>query len=292
MNGLIAYPARPEQIGSTVRRAVEALRDDGVPHQLTPWEELDVAGRFIANAVLGKIESGDVLVADVTRPNFNVAFEIGFAIGRGKPVMLIRNAALASPDDLIREVGIFDTLGYSEYTNSQELTALLTTVERCRALANAQSIKSRSPVYLLMPKVKTDAEIRVQGRIKKARLPYRSFDPEEHGRMPAGEAIDQVGRSHAVVVPLIPSVRVGADVHNVRCAFVAGLTMGMRKILLLIQEGDDPVPLDFRDLVKRHRYPQQIDEYIGEMASQVTERLLESPRVHRRLGELSPEGSD
>lgn len=274
LTGLVAYPARPPQVGSTVRMAIDALRDEGKAEELSPWEEVDISGRFIATAVLGKIETGELLVADVTRPNFNVTFEVGFAIGRGKHVLLIRNAALDSPTDLIREVGVFDTLGYSEYTNSQQLASLLSSAHNLDPLPVATEINTRAPVYLVMPKIKTDSEIRVQARIKKVRLPFRSFDPEEHGRLPAGEAIDQVAKSHAVVVPLIATARTGSEVHNIRAAFVAGLAMGMEKALLLLQEGDDPVPIDYRDLVKRHRFPQQIDEYVAEMASQVTERLI------------------
>lgn len=274
LKGLVAYPSKPTQIGSTVQIAIRALRDHGGGHSLEPWEEVDVCGRFIASAILGRIADGDLLVADTTRPNFNVVFEVGFAIGKGKQIVLIKHSAIESPNDLVREVGIFDTLGYSEYANGQELTDLLIKLDDHPPISLVQDISEKSPVYFIMPKMKTDSEIRIQSRIEKARLPYRTYDPEEHGRLPAGEAIEHVARSHAVIVPLLPVTRVGATVHNLRAAFVAGLTMGMDRILLLLQEGDDPVPLDYRDLVKRFRYPQQIDDYVADLAGHVTERLI------------------
>jgi len=42
---------------------------------------MDVAGRFIGTEVLSEIEAAEVLIADVTRLNFNVRYEIRFAIG-------------------------------------------------------------------------------------------------------------------------------------------------------------------------------------------------------------------
>jgi hypothetical protein len=103
-------------------------------------------------------------------------------------------------------------------------------------------------------------------------LHYRSFDPEEHGRLSAREAIRQVAASHGVVVPLIPKNRKDATVHNNRAAFVAGLATGMEKVLLL-QKGEDPVPLDYRDFVTCVQRKDQIDKPIAEFAAFIADRL-------------------
>lgn len=275
LDGLVAYPARPSQIGNTISSALATLKTRGRVVRLETWEELDVCGHFIRSTILGKIDASALLVADVTFPNFNVAFEIGYAIGRQKPIVLIRHAALDRPDETMREIGLFDTLGYSGYSTSGDLIGILQGISNPTPLGMPSDLPSRTPVYLLMPRVKTDPEIRVQARIKKLRLPFRTFDPEEHGRLAGPEAVEEVGRSYGVVVPLISSNRSGAQVHNVRGAFVAGLAIAMGKAFLLLQEGDDPVPLDYRDLVTRYWSLQQIDEHMAELASQVTERLLE-----------------
>jgi len=92
----------------------------GAP-KLKTWEENDIAGRFIIEPILSELAIVDLLVADITRLNFNVVFEIGYAIGRKKRVHLTRYRALTSSDDLIREVGVFDTIGHRPYANSGEL---------------------------------------------------------------------------------------------------------------------------------------------------------------------------
>jgi len=66
------------------------------------------------------------LVADVTRLNFNVTYEVGYAIGLKKRVLLVRNAAFHSSAPAISEVGIFDTPGHLTYENSSELATLMT----------------------------------------------------------------------------------------------------------------------------------------------------------------------
>jgi hypothetical protein len=175
---------------------------------------------------------------------------------------------------LIRDIGIFDTLGYSKYRDSASLEKLLSTISDLSPL-NIQDkpINIKAPVYILLPQIKGDIETYLISRIKKARLFYRSFDPEEHGRLSALEAIENIGSSHGVVIPLLPNYRVDSKVHNFRAAFLAGLAQAASKLLLFLQSGDDPVPIDYRDLVQRFKFPNQIDEYVADFALSVTERL-------------------
>lgn len=272
--GFFAYPSKPTTIGQTIRSALEALRAEPGAPRITGWEENDIAGRFIAQPILQQIDTADLLVADITRLNFNVVFEIGYAIGRQKRVVLVRNKALTTSDLLVREIGLFDTLGYVEYSQTGELASILSGVSGAGAIPiGTDEISRGSPAYVLMPRVKTDAEVRVISRLKKARLQFRTFDPEEQGRLAALEAIENVARSHGVVVSLLSRERVDAEVHNFRSAFVAGLAMAMDRVLLFLQEGEDPVPLDYRDLVRSFRFPSQIDEYVADFAASIGERF-------------------
>jgi hypothetical protein len=279
LNGLVAYPSTPNSIGVGLRSTLEILRTEGVGEQLTAWEENDIPGRFIVSPVLSKIDDGNVLVADITRLNFNVTYEIGYAIGRRKRAVLVKNSAIAGSDELIREVGIFDTLGFKNYSNSRELATYLAGLDDLSALPIPESINMATPVYLVLPRVKTDAEIRTISRIKKARLFFRGFDPDEQGRLGAGEAIENVSQSHGVVTLLLSRDRVDADVHNFRAAFIAGLTLGMDKELLLLQNGDEPVPIDYRDLVKTFRFPNQIDDAVADFSPRISARFQSSVTV-------------
>jgi hypothetical protein len=278
LNGLIAYPSSPASIGLGLQATLKILRSQGVA-ELSTWEENDIPGRFIVEPILSRIEEGNVLVADTTRVNFNVTFEIGYAIGRRKRVFLVRNSALTSSDKLMREVGIFDTLGYRAYSNSQELATYLAGLTDLAPLPIDESINNTAPVYLVLPKMKTDAEIRAISRIKKARLRFRAFDPEEEGRLSAVEAIENISQSHGVITFVLSDDRVDAKVQNTRAAFVAGLAFGLEKELLILQHGDDPVPLDYRDLVRSFRFPEQIDEAIADFSPAISARLQSAAPV-------------
>lgn len=264
-NGLFAYPSNPAAVGEVIKAALGQIETS-----ISSWEENDIAGRFLLSPILTKIENGNCLFADITYLNFNVVFEIGYAIGRNKRVFLLRNSSLTGTESLGKEIGIFDTLGYKNYTNSVELSRIITSIDNLDPLPIDRTTLNRPvPVYLVLPKEKTDSEIRVISRLKKARLECRIYDPQEHGRLVGGDAIDDVAQSLGVATLLLPSSRVDAEVHNIRAAFIAGLTMGLDKPLLLLQLGNEPVPLDCRDLVKSVNFPNQIDEHIAEFSPNV-----------------------
>ncbi|MEL7895439.1 P-loop ATPase, Sll1717 family [Vreelandella neptunia] len=276
-SGFYAYASSPAEIGATIEQAVADLNNSSKV-EVETWKALDIPGHFISEEVLEGIDSCDFLVADISALNFNVTYEIGYAIGRGKRVLLTRNKTIKETSPAIREVGIFDTLGYKEYQNSQELREFISTSKKTTPLVTSNKINTKSPVYLLEGMHKTDWASRIVSRIKKARFLFRTFDPNEQPRLSANDAVVQISQSHGVVVPLLSNNVVGADIHNIRGAFIAGLSGGMDKALCILQQGDDPVPLDYRDFVCITRHPDDINEHIADFAGKVAEAFQEDTK--------------
>jgi hypothetical protein len=272
--GFVAYPSHPTAVGQTVEAAVRSLADTFGIRDVETWRESNVVGQFITTRVLEQIEGRNCLIADITELNFNVTFEIGYAIGRARSLILVRDSAVEAHEPKIDDVGIFDTIGYREYQNSVELADIL------RAITGAEAIKvpsvklnTKSPVYLIEALYKSDAVTRMVARVKKARLSFRSFDPHEQPRLSGVEAIQNVAQSYGVLLHLLPNRIKDAPTHNMRVAFLAGLATGMAKPLLILQEGDEPVPIDYRDLVAPFYNLGHIDEAIAEFATRVAEAL-------------------
>lgn len=235
----------------------------------------------LGGEVLSAISSADVLAADISVLNFNVTYEIGYAIGRQKRICLVRNKSISELAPLIREVGIFDTLGYKEYSNSGELADILSVQSAGDPIDISQAPNSAAPVYLLESMYKTDWAYRIVSRLKKARYIFRSFDPAETPRLSGFEAISNVSQSYGVVVPLLSQAHEGYSIHNMRAAFIAGLADGMGKALCILQNGDDPVPLDYRDLVKITYRIDDVNDHIADFSAEVAEAFQKTAAVVR-----------
>lgn len=273
-SGFYAYASLPSEIGQTIEQAVTSSNTE-----VTTWKALDIPGHFISEKVIERIDSCNFLVADISVLNFNVTYEIGYAIGKGKRVLLTKNRSIKEGNPSIRDVGIFDTLGYREYQNSFELSEFLNSAIPSEPLNLPSKINIKSPVYLLEGMHKTDWATRIVSRIKKARYLFRSFDPNEQPRLSANDAINQVAQSHGIVVPLLSSKAVGFEINNMRGAFIAGLAEGMSKALCILQNGDDPVPLDYRDFVSISYHPEDINEYIANFAGKVAEAFQQDASI-------------
>ena len=272
--GFVAYASQPAWVGETIESGLERLAQQIGKGKYGSWAENEIAGRFLADPILERIEGAKCLVADISSLNFNVTYEVGYAIAKGKRVVLVRNRAHAA-DELaradLRRVGIFDTLGFREYENGDEFAAILRNIKDFDGLPVPTIVDTTTPVWMLQFPFNTEVQGRLVARLKKARLRFRSFDPSEQARLAANDAIESVANAYGVVIPLATKDMVDARIHNLRAAFSAGLSHGLAKSTLLLQSGDDPVPLDYRDLVQHFRHAKQIDEYVAQLALDVHE---------------------
>ena len=271
----VAYPSNPAQLAETIERSITTANT--ATHRLSfhGWPENDIAGRPLTGPILSGIEQASFIVADVTFLNFNVTYEIGFAIGSRKRAYLIRNNTFNTDSDTLSKIGIFDTLGYIEYSDSDSLSALLLSDIDGTHLETNYPLDGKAPVYLLETPHRGEAIGHIISRIKKARLQYRSFNPSEDIRMAASEAIKHVACSHGVVVPLLSPIMRDAKIHNIRAAFVAGLAHGLEKPKLILQDESAAAPLDVRDFSKPYRHLADIDEHIHTFALDVIQSMQE-----------------
>ena len=163
-----AYPSDPIDIGRTIEMMKESYATSNATCQITTWKETDITGRFIGTEVLSAIDSHKCLGADITTLNFNVTYEIGYAIGRQRRVILTRNRALTSDPSIRAAFGVFDTLGYRKYENHAELSEILVSLSDVAPLVYDSKVNTKSPIYVLQPKFKTDQATRMIARVKKA----------------------------------------------------------------------------------------------------------------------------
>lgn len=284
--GFVAYPSSPPELAVTIRDAVErANGGPGLPTFQT-WEHNDVAGRPLTLPVLSGIEQAQVVVADVTRLNFNVTYEVGYAIGFRRRALLVKHSAITGDDALVLKTGIFDTLGYEKYSNADELAAILQRALDLTPLKVESESDTKAPAYLLETPVRTPEMTRIVARVKRARLFYRSFTPSEDARLSAIDAIRHVSRSIGVLVPLLSPEFQDSDVHNIRAAFVAGLAHGMGKVTLVLQDGRHPAPLDLRDAAETYMGLDDINRYVERFAGDVYEILQKTDVVAAVPGSL------
>ena len=121
--------------------------------------------------------------------------------------------------ELKDKIGIFDTLGFDTYDDQESLARILLQATPDNPIIAKTNPSLATPIYLLQTPVSGQAMLAILGRIKKARLGFKSFIPSEEVRLAASKAIDDVAGCLGTVVPLLANTFADSDIHNIRGAF-------------------------------------------------------------------------
>jgi hypothetical protein len=279
MKALFAYPGAPVAIGQCISAAISKL-NAGDRWSITPWPEVDNWGKPLIAPILMRIAESDCVIADITRLNFNVTFELGYSIGAKKRVLPVINSGLKTDEEYFSSIGIYDSLGFKKYESSEQLAALLEREILTDPIAVPSFRDTEAPLFLLETPVRSDDLGRIISQINRSLLRYRSFSRSEEQRLPAVWAIDQVSKSFGVVVPLCSSEVQGAFEHNLKAAFVAGLALGMGRKTIVLQSLGGPAPADVRDELVTYRELSDIDDRISSICYQTHQLLHEVRPAH------------
>jgi hypothetical protein len=224
-----------------------------------------ISGRIIFCQICQRQRFSEVIVADVSSLNFNVLFEIGYALGLGVPVIPIRDVSYVRDEKDFDELGLLDTLGYIDFENSEDLANKLPTVIKTvkPVFSQRYPLSQDQPLYIVKSPVASDGLVKLMSGIKKSGMRFRTFDPKEMSRLSLQDSYKQVQLSLGVVAHLMSNNRRGARAHNARAAFICGLAMAAEKYVMMLQEEEQAQPIDYRDVIRTYTDPLQVQVLLG-----------------------------
>lgn len=280
-----AYPATPSDLRATIETVSNAINKTPVKLNIQTWAQADVFGAHIPDEIRVEINESDILVADITRPNPNVYYEIGFAIGKGKTIAPILNASFADAANEIRRDGLFDNIGYQSYENSEQLTKILLNLPATVLIdLYSRPLNYQQSLYVLDAYRKTDFRNAIISAVKDAKIFYRSFDPIETPRFQTVSIIGEVTASAGIIIPILADHIDDASRHNLRAAFLAGLSHGLERPTLLIQrEVPGGNPADYRDLIVSVKNEGEISDCVAEFSQRVLVAIQSIAEPSRKI---------
>ncbi|MDT6939807.1 hypothetical protein RI570_06570 [Brucella pseudogrignonensis] len=282
-NAFFAYPGQPNELASTIDAAVKRANNLGKTSVLA-WPEMGNFGTMIPDDVRSNIANAKALLFDITRPNLNVYYEAGYAIGLGKAIAPVINRSFESAIVDVQRDGMFDNIAYKSYENSEELVAILSELPNNKLLElYSREFDSQQPLFVLDTLRKTDFRNWIVSAIKGSKLHFRSFDPVEVPRLSAVTVISQVSASSGIVLPILADHIEDAKRHNLRAAFTAGICHGMgRETMLIALKRFDEAPADYRDLITPVADEKSIYEVIEKFSQQAWVASQSIQRVSKK----------
>lgn len=266
--GFVVYPDSSQIVKEAILGAVEQSKREDL--KLKAWQKMRIIGFKVDDLVRNHIDEAAVLIADITYPNSNVFYEIGFAIAAGKPVIPTVNIAIEKSVQRIQKTGLFDTIGWATYCNANDLHEKLRHWPDVAWTSKYVRRKNHSqPLFILDTLVKTDFRNHIFHTVENSHVNYRSFDPAEVPRLTAAQAVADVSSSAGAIIPIIGEEIVDNIQHNLRASFILGLCHGFEVEALTIQYGNRPAPLDYRDFITNSTYRPETERHVEKFAADV-----------------------
>jgi hypothetical protein len=266
---LVASPSQSRELLLGLSEAITHSNKNSADLNFQLWTNNDIAGRDLVGPIIERIADAPLLVADITFLNLTVTYEVGFAIGRSKRVLLTRSRAFQGDTDLANDIGVYDTLGRHEYDTFGQLGAYLALRHDTRPIPVDYPLDPVKRVFFLDIPGSSDVVRQIVSAIKRDFRLYRSFSDEESVRLRASFAVESVSASSGVIIPFPSDEFVGAKVHNYRAMFVAGLAHGLERPVLILKSAKVAAPLDIRDATSDYHTPTDIDRLIQKFRLEV-----------------------
>lgn len=279
----VAFASSDALLAETIRDACNSARVRGV--EFSAWNMKDASGQQIGSAVYQWVDDADALIADISEPNHNVTYEIGLAIGMGKPLRLIKSDG--KDWARVQEVGLLHNVGHDAYGTQAALRAILEKGLPPSAPWSLTKKNREAPIYLLQSsEAGSLLNSRVTSSIKKTvKRRFRSFNPREIDRLTASEAVQQISSSIGVIAIWHDANAPESFRQNHRTAFAVGLARGLGMPFLLLAEVGQRLPLDLDEVATRWALPSDVDVHFRSFRDDVAE--FEQEYVEVRGGEAN-----
>lgn len=266
----LAYASGNDFHESVIRESAAAA--SSVSRKVTPWSDKDTSGQDIQKSVESWIDEADAFVGDISIVNMNVTYEIGYAIGLGKPVRLIRSEH--SDYEKVKEVGLLSSLGHDRYDYQPKLTRILGWKDATPRWQPSQRSKDQ-PVFILYPPTIGEIARRTISAVKKvAKYKFRGFNPAEISRLNASEAFEHAAASFGIIVFWAEENDSESVQNNQRASFIYGLARGLDIPALLIAHKRTQLPVDLQESAARWDRPPDIDKLVGKFRDLIADRLV------------------
>jgi len=259
-NGFFAYSSFPKSSGEAIEEAVREINLGNVA-EITTWVHLKVSGRIIIKTILDKIDDSDFFCADLTGMNDNVLFEIGYAIGKGKPIWLIFDNSITESQQKFKEFQLLSTIGYSRYSNTNAIVKAFYDDE---VYTRKDSIVSQlfskynngtesKPFLYLKSQIPTNYSQEIISQAEFNKLIPIIDDAEENKIESLEWYLENLFKVPALLSEFSTLARTGHSLQNSKCAFLSGLAIGLgKKVLMVAERPYEEAPIDYRDLLRKY----------------------------------------
>ena len=281
--GFYAYPSQNAGIVYSIQNAIKTINQNSSDIHIKDWQDMNVVGKPIIKEICREIELCDLFLCDLTITNFNVLFELGYAIINSKKIWISIDPTLSKNSNLYKELNLLTTIGNAQYTNAENLVANFNAYWNNPDKDNyyeryiksiARNLDKEPKLFYLKSAIDTNESLALTRRLQHS-FSLIVDDPIEVSVRNIEWYIDKVYTSFRVVAHFIDQNRDKDLSQNAKYALVCGMAYGSGRGPLMLAHAPYKSEIDFRDIMSIHKNPNEceliIEEWINENKSKFKE---------------------
>lgn len=226
---------------------------------LKTWEEYKKTTAINID-VLNAIKNCSIFVSDLSYFNHNVLFELGYAIGKNKKILILLNPNMNGTLDRYKN-SFLKNIRYTPLTNSQDIQNALKSKafdgDLINKFVNISNINCGSNDLLyIRSKIKNQPSLDLSDTIDMLRdeQGFTLIDDDSHevSYRPMKWYFQNLVKSKCLVMHLLGEKMENAPLENATNSFLAGLACGLKLKVLLAAPSKYKAPLDYHDILVQY----------------------------------------
>ena len=294
-----AYPSFPPSLSETIEEAIDQI-NKGQLVQVISWKNLGVNGKYIISEILKIIDECPIFMCDLTNLNFNVLFELGYAIAKNKKIWICIDLSTSNSKDQFNKFSLLNDIGYCQYTNSRQIiekfyadqpqsnindTLYNQFFENILNIRNEpiDNDKVMNTLFYIKSSISTNASIALTRELDNSFFDIKVHDPVEVVTVTFVWYLRYIVSTFGTVVHLMSEEQEGSFLHNARNSLFSGIAVGFGKNLLMLAQDPFDSPIDYKQYLRVHSTANECRKYIQEWVAFVenqTQQIAYSSKIY------------
>lgn len=261
-------------------------------YEAKPWEAYRKTTAINID-ILNAIKICSIFACDLTYFNHNVLFELGFAIGKSKEILILLNESIGNAA-LTYKNSFLKNIRYTPFINANDILKAFTQKEYEKSLlekfVNIHNLKKNENTLLyIQSKIKNQASLDLTETIEESRKEKKflliTSDSLEVSYKPMNWYFQNIFEAKGVIIHFLGENVSGASEENAKNSFLAGFSCGLEREVLLAAPSKYKAPLDYHDILIQYIQSSDLISYVIDWLYKLDWSIIEE-KIEERKDEL------
>jgi uncharacterized protein with HEPN domain len=245
-----AYQSKVKSGDSTNIDAIRVFSQSR--NDVKTWESMRANGKLLNRSILEAISRAEIFACDMTYINFNVYFELGYAIGKQKILLLLINESIKNAKNNFLSFTEFRNIGYSQFKNSEDIRVAYESIDKETVLMEQlehlnEKEKNTCDVLYIQNSSNSQADLNALEYIKNIFDSSIIDERYESAYETLEWYLSSINKCRIMIVHLSNHNQIDSERCNAINSFYAGLGNALGKKILFLSP-TQIIPVDYDDI--------------------------------------------